>query len=219
MCSGPNEGQACDERRREVHAQNPPPLSMVRCAGLLLTVLLLLAPLSGCILDGEFKGTHVASFDLGDGPEYLQYGIGKGTEATDDRLLSIELVDSTVDSIGFNDWSGDQDGADAFRFELTVRGSREDEPPTYACVLASQGPDACVLSEDVEDGVWSLGESVHLHEHGTDICSAGCRLTLTVLNADLETTAEEDVNFISDEYDGNGPNTHTYNFILGQGDA
>ena len=219
MCSEPNKGQACDERRREVHAQNLPPPSMVRCAGLLLTVLLLLAPLSGCILDAEFKGTQVASFDLGDGPEYLEWGIGDGTTATDDRLLSIELVDSTIDSIEFNDWSGDQDGADAFRFELTVRDSGEDETPTYACLLASQGPDACVLSEDVEDGVWSLGESVHLHEHGTDICSTSCRLTLTVLNADLENTAEEDVNFIKTEYDGNGPITHTYNFILGQGDA
>ena len=176
-------------------------------------------PLSGCILDQQFKGTQVASFDLGDGPVYLERGIGKGTTATDDRILSIKLVDSTLDSVEFNDWSGNQDGVDAFRFELTVTDSGEDEAPSFACVLATQGADACLLTEDVEDGVWTLDESITLHEHDTDICSTSCRLTLTVLNADLAITADEDVNFISDEYDGRGPITHTYNFILGQEDA
>ncbi len=218
MCSEPNKDQACDERRREVHAQNLPLHTMVRCVGLLLTALLLLVPLSGCTLYSEFKGTQVASFELGEGPEYLDRGIGKGTEATDDRLLSIKLIDSTLDSVEFNDWSGNQDGANAFRFEITITDTGEAEAPSYACVLATQGPDACLLAESVEDGVWTLDESIHLYEHDTDICSASCRLTLTVLNADLETTAEEDVNFISDEYDGNGPITHTYNVILGQGE-
>jgi hypothetical protein len=149
----------------------------------------------------------------------LDRGIGKGTDATDDRLLSVKLIDSTLDSVEFNDWSGNQDGGDAFRFEITITDTGEAEAPSYACVLATQGPDACLLAESVEDGVWTLDESIHLYEHDTDICSTSCRLTLTVLNADLETTAEEDVNFISDEHDGNGPITHTYNVILGQDDA
>lgn len=197
----------------------PQPLRMVRCSVFALTVLLLLGPLSGCTLYSEFKGTQVASFELGDGPEYLDRGIGKGTDATDDRLLSVKLIDSTLDSVEFNDWSGNQDGGDAFRFEITITDTGEAEAPSYACVLATQGPDACLLAESVEDGVWTLDESIHLYEHDTDICSTSCRLTLTVLNADLETTAEEDVNFISDEHDGNGPITHTYNVILGQDDA
>ena len=207
-------------RRREVLRVETTPPRMVRCAGLLLTVLLLmLGPLSGCTLYSEFKGTQVASFELGDGPEYLDRGIGDGTTATDDRLLSVKLIDSTLDSVEFNDWSGNQDGANAFRFEITITDTGEAEAPSYACVLATQGPDACLLAESVEDGVWTLDESIHLYEHDTDICSTSCRLTLTVLNADLETTAEEDVNFISDEHDGNGPITHTYNVILGQDDA
>ena len=44
-------------------------------------------PLSGCILDQQFNGTHVATFQIND--------LGEGTTNTDDIIIRIILKDTT----------------------------------------------------------------------------------------------------------------------------
>tara|TARA_Y100000589_G_C27132501_1_gene621190 strand:+ start:877 stop:1398 length:522 start_codon:yes stop_codon:yes gene_type:complete len=143
--------------------------------------------LTGC-LSGltPFGGVHVGSFDID--------SLGKGTVETNDMIVELELIDSTS-PIQFNDDTGAQDGGEHYRFRLVV--GDDENGPTYECRIASDSPDDCLIVESVEDGVWTVNEKITLNENSVDICSEGCYIQLTIMNGDITTEQEENLQYLA----------------------
>ena len=161
----------------------------------------------GCISDlTPFGGEHVGTFDIDT--------LGTGTVEMDDMIVELELINSTS-PIQFNDGTSAQDGAEHYRFRLVVGDADDDNSPIYECRLASNSPDACLIIESVEDGVWSVDEIITLRENSVDICSEGCLIQLTIMNGDITTEQEENLQYIAQESIG-GPIGHTTNFWMSQ---
>ena len=88
----------------------------------------------------------------------------------------------------------------------------------YECRLASDSPDDCVIIESVENGIWDENEIITLKENNADICGSGCQIQLTVMNGDIVTEEEENLQYIfsAREPIGDSPVGHTCNFSMGQ---
>ncbi|CAI8217768.1 MAG: Uncharacterised protein [Methanobacteriota archaeon] len=180
-------------------------------SALSLCLLIIMMPFSGCILDQQFKGTHVATFVIND--------LGEGTSNTDDTIIQISLKNTTPE-IRFNDGLGSQDGGEHYRFRILIGDLNDANRPAYECRIATQSPDECIILEEDPtmndiDGVWEYNEFITLKENDVDICSSGCQVQLTIMNGDIVTEAEENLQFIARNSVG-GPISHTTNFWMGQ---
>ena len=161
----------------------------------------------GCISDlTPFGGEHVGTFDID--------GLGTGTAETDDLIVELEFINSTS-PIQFHDGTSAQDGAEHYRFRLVVGDADDENSPIYECRLASNSPDACLIIEAVEDGVWMPEEIITLRENSVDICSEGCLNQLTIMNGDITTEQEENLQYLGQE-STSGSIGHTTDFWMGQ---
>jgi len=161
----------------------------------------------GCISDlTPFGGEHVGTFDIDT--------LGTGTAETDDLIVELELINSTS-PVQFHDGTSTQDGAEHYRFRLVIGDADDENSPTYECRLASDSPDACLIIEAVDDGVWNADEIITLRENSVDICSEGCLIQLTIMNGDITTEQEENLQYIAQESIG-GAVGHTTNFWMSQ---
>ncbi len=174
-----------------------------------LCLLLLMMPLSGCILDQQFKGELVGTFDI--------ESLGVGTTNTNDTIASFSLINYSYNNlVQFNDDTGSQDGSDHFRFRILIGDTNDANRPSFECRIQSLSPSDCIILESVEDGIWEIDETITFQENDADICSAGCLVQLTIMNGDIITEAEENLKYIGQEGIGNSPVTHTANFWMGQ---
>ena len=174
-----------------------------------LMVALLMASMVfvGCISDlTPFGGVHVGTFDID--------SLGTGTAEVDDMIVELELMNSTS-PIRFNDGTAAQEGGEHYRFRLVVGDIDDENSPTYECRLASNSPDDCLIIESVEDGVWEINEMITLKENSVDICSDGCQIQLTIMNGDITTEQEDNLQYVAQKSIG-GPISHTTNFWMGQ---
>ena len=172
---------------------------------LLITLLVMMGSLTGCISDLiPFGGVHVGTFQT--------ERLGIGTAEVDDMIIELELLNSSS-PIKYNDGTTTQDGGEYYRFLIAVGETGDDTRPTYECRLSTDSPDDCLIIESVEDGVWEIGEIITLQENsdGSGVCDSGCRITLTIMNGDIDTEAEEDLQYVASKSIG-GPISHTYNF-------
>jgi hypothetical protein len=161
----------------------------------------------GCISDLiPFGGVHEGTFDID--------RLGTGTDEVDDMIVELELMNSTS-PIKFNDGTAAQDGGEHYRFRLVVGDLDDENSPTYECRLASNSPEDCLIIESVEDGVWGIDEIITLQENNVDICSSGCRIQMTIMNGDIVTEQEENLQYVAQKSIG-GPIGHTTNFWMGQ---
>jgi hypothetical protein len=86
----------------------------------------------------------------------------------------------------------------------------DENGPTYECRIASDSPDDCLIVESVEDGVWAVNEKITLNENSVDICSEGCYIQLTIMNGDITTEQEENLQYLAQD-----PTVyHTTNFWM-----
>ena len=162
----------------------------------------------GCTSDlAPFGGVHVGTFDI--------ERLGTGTDDVDDMIVELELMDDSTSPIRFNDGTVTQDGGEHYRFRLIVGDINNENSPIYECRLASNSPDDCLIIESVEDGLWEINEMITLQENGVDICSDGCQIQMTIMNGDITTEQEEDLQYVAQKSIG-GPISHTTNFWMGQ---
>ena len=174
----------------------------------ILSLLMISVSMSGCVSDLlPFGGEHVGTFY----PETL----GTGTENLDDMIVELELLES-ANPVRFHDGTTAQDGSDHFRFRIVVGYPYDENSPSYECRLASDSPDDCVIIESVENGIWDENEIITLKENNADICSSGCQIQLTIMNGDIVTEEEENLQYIAREPIGDSPIGHTCNFSMGQ---
>tara|TARA_B100001094_G_C17879520_1_gene646190 strand:+ start:24 stop:572 length:549 start_codon:yes stop_codon:yes gene_type:complete len=177
-------------------------------SALSLCILMLMLPLSGCILDMEFKGELVGTFEID--------SLGTGTTNVNDTIISIELINSSVNQIQFNDDTGNQDGSNHFRFRIVRDIYNDTIGPSFECRIQTQSPSDCLIVESVDDGIWEIGEIITLQENDVDICSSGCQIQLTILNGDIITEEEENLQYLGQKAIGGSPIRHTTNFGMGQ---
>ena len=180
-----------------------------RYSALSLCLLMVMMPLSGCILDQEFKGELVGTLDI--------ENLGTGTTNSNDTIGSFSLINYSFNNmVEFNDDTGSQDGSDHFRFRILIGDLNDANRPSYECRIQSQSPDDCIILESIEDGIWEIDETITLQENNADICAAGCQVQLTIMNGDIITEAEENLKYIGQEAIGSSPIRHTTNFWMGQ---
>jgi len=166
-------------------------------------------PLSGCILDQQFKGELVGTFDI--------ENLGVGTTNTNDTIASFSLINYSYNNlVQFNDDTGSQDGSDYFRFRILIGDLNDASRPAFECRIQTQSPGDCIILESVDDGIWEIDEIITFQENDADICAAGCLVQLTIMNGDIITEAEENLKYIGQEAIGSGSVTHTANFWMGQ---
>jgi hypothetical protein len=170
-------------------------------------IIIFSALLPGCILDYEFKGTHVGTFDIDQ--------LGKGSTNLNDEIVALELLNSTINQILYNDGTGTQDGGEHFRFRIVVGDLDDPNNPVYECGISSNNPGDCLINETVDDGIWEIGEIITLEENGANICDSGCQVQLTIMNGDITTELEENLQFVADHSVAGGPITHLNNFWMG----
>ena len=174
----------------------------------ILSLLMISASMSGCVSDLlPFEGEHVGTFDT--------ERLGTGTENLDDMMVKLELLESD-NPVKFHDGTTAQDGADHFRFRIVVGDPDDETSPSYECRLASDSPDDCVIIESVEDGIWDVNEIITFQENNANICDSGCLIQMTIMNGDIVTEEEENLQFIAREQIGDSPVSHTFNFWMGQ---
>ena len=174
---------------------------------LMMVLVMVSMVLAGCMSDLKpFAGVHEGTFDID--------RLGTGTEEVDDMIVELELMNSTT-PIRFNDGTTAQDGGEHYRFRLTVGDIDDENSPTYECRLASNSPDDCLIIETVEDGLWDADEKITLKEHNADICSDGCLIRLTIMNGDIVTEEEENLQYLAQKSIG-GPIGHTTDFWMSQ---
>lgn len=174
----------------------------------ILSLLMISVSMSGCVSDLlPFGGEHVGTFY----PETL----GTGTENLDDMIVELELLESD-NPVRFHDGTTAQDGSDHFRFRIVVGDLDDETSPSYECRLASDSPDDCVIIESVEDGIWAVNEIITFQENNANICNSGCRIQMTIMNGDIVTEEEENLEYIAREQIGDSPVSHTFNFWMGQ---
>ena len=174
----------------------------------ILSLLMISVSMSGCVSDLlPFGGEHVGTFY----PETL----GTGTENLDDMIVELELLESD-NPVRFHDGTSVQDGSDHFRFRIVVGDLDDETSPSYECRLASDSPDDCVIIESVEDGIWAVNEIITFQENNANICNSGCRIQMTIMNGDIVTEEEENLEYIAREQIGDSPVSHTFNFWMGQ---
>jgi len=176
---------------------------------LLITMLMMMGSLTGCISDLiPFGGVHVGTFQI--------ERLGTGTAEVDDMMVELELLDN-LSPIKFDIESANQVGGEYYLFLLAIGDSGDESRPTYECRLSTNSPDDCLIIESVEDGVWEIGEIITLQENsaGSGICDSACLITLTIMNGDIDTEQEEDLQYVAQKSIG-GPISHTFNFEMGQ---
>ena len=182
---------------------------MSKFSAVSFSLLMIITSLAGCILPHEFQGTHVGSFETD--------SLGTGTSNSNDTIVSLELINFSVNIIEFNDCSGIEDCGDGYLFRILVGDLNDEDRPTYDCKTSTVSSSAdCLIIESVNDGVWGIGEINTLEENGVDICSSGCQVQLTIMNGDIEHCHdEENLQYIAQKSIG-GPVSHTFNFWMNQ---
>jgi hypothetical protein len=81
--------------------------------------------------------------------------------------------------------------------------------------MTKTAPYTCLIIEAVEDGVWMPEEIITLRENSVDICSEGCLNQLTIMNGDITTEQEENLQYLGQE-STSGSIGHTTDFWMGQ---
>ena len=174
----------------------------------ILSLLMISMSLSGCVSDLlPFGGEHVGTYDTD--------RLGTGTENLDDMIVKLELLEST-NPVKFHDGTTAQDGADHFRFRIVVGDPDDANSPIYECRLASDSPDDCLIIESVDDGIWDVNEIITFQENNANICNSGCLIQLTIMNGDIVTEEEENLQYLARDPIADSPVGHTCNFWMGQ---
>ena len=143
--------------------------------------------LAGC-LDDDVSNKEVVGI-------YEVETIGVATSANDDMILEITLISSSI-TIKFTDGSALQQEEDnfGFGFEKIISSN---EKSNHGCIhedynpISDPGPEpdiesACLIVEDVNDKIWTVGETITLSENinADGICDIQCDLILTILNGE-----------------------------------
>lgn len=141
--------------------------------------------LAGCLDDGETNKEVVGIYGVNT--------TGSATSAHDDMLLQITLISSST-TIKFTDGSAVQQGEDYFGFGFEKIISTN-EVSNHGCMhedynpKSDPGPEpdvqvSCLIVEDVNDKIWTVGETITLSENinASGICDTQCDLILTILN-------------------------------------
>ena len=141
--------------------------------------------LAGCLDEGEINKEVVGIYGVNT--------TGNATSAHDDMLIQITLISSST-TIKFTDGSALQQGEDyfGFGFEKIISSN---EVSNHGCMhedynpKSNPGPEpdieaACLIVEDVNDKIWTVGEIITLSENinAGGICDTQCDLILTILN-------------------------------------
>tara|TARA_Y100000589_G_C27091525_1_gene604135 strand:- start:378 stop:926 length:549 start_codon:yes stop_codon:yes gene_type:complete len=182
---------------------------MNKFSALSFSLLMIMTSLAGCIFPHQFQGTHVGSFETD--------SLGTGTSSSNDKIVSLELIHFSVNTIEFSDCSGIEDCGDGYLFRILVGDLNDENRPIYDCKTSTVSYSAdCLIVESVDDGVWEVGEIITLEENGVDICSSSCQVQLTIMNGDIEHChQEENLQYIAQKSIG-GPVSHTFNFWMSQ---
>jgi len=146
---------------------------LMRLTAMLLPLILITSAMAGCLdSDGEDSG-EISVVGI-----YVVDTIGTATANNDDILLEITLVSSdfTIKFVGSDEHKRcveliEEPGEckEWFGFELGV-----------GCVLQKYDG-GCIIIEEVDDDIWSIGETIVLREN-SNICDSPCVLELTIEN-------------------------------------